>query len=781
MGDGAGRMGDRKRPDEQGHEMAKRQRAHPGRLLPLLRPAADWWGAVSLPLIFLSGLAFESLFAQHQQRSAELTLNVLTVGGVLIFAMVRVRQRTLDGQNPLLLLGCATLLAGAGGCLFGLFRDHAVSELTLKTCGTVMILFALDRMERRKVFEQLESSEEFLESFFESMPDPLVVLGEGRRVVAANRVAIEVFGKEILGRTCCEAYLGHGDDCSECEVTQAWSRRKPRFEIVRDAKGARRFEVTTFPLFGPRGFSAKLLQQIRDVSAHAESEDRARLLQDVVHSVADPIVTLSLRGELLHRNRAAEQLFALPDGDATVRDGDVLPFVEETAREAFVHALREFKPWQAEARLASRNGIERVAVLELSPIRAHDDRLLGMVVVVRDVTEIRNLEAHIAQNEKLSALGELVSGVSHELNNPLTAVFGFAQLLLSEPLPDEQKEEVRHIYTHAQRCKKIIDGLLQFSRRHAAERVRASLNEVVKSTADLLSYQIRLADIRLEVDTDDTLPDSMMDPFQLQQVLINLVTNAQHAISEAKRPGVVKLRTRRLSAEQMVLEVEDNGCGMHDSVLRRAFDPFFTTKGVGKGTGLGLSLSYGIVREHGGTLSAVSRVDEGTTFRVELPIVAVPSGSASLVMEQVQPLPFVRARVLAVDDEPIVLELLSQFLRSDGHEVAVAGSVEEALALADRNDFDVVLSDWRMPGLGGEQLYERLCARRADYRGRIVFMTGDAVSGEVMRLAQSDGNSVLHKPFTLDSIRAAIARAIRPVEPSPTAPTATLAGSAVLP
>jgi len=760
--------------------MAKRLRAHPGRLRPLLRPAADWWGAVSLPLIFLAGLAFEGLFAQHQQRSAELTLNALTVGGVLLFAAFRVRQRTLDGHHPLLVLGCATLLVGAGGCLMGLFRDHVVPELTLKTCGTVMVLFALDRMERRKVFEQLESSEEFLESFFESMPDPLVVLGEGRRVLAANRIAIEAFGKSILGRTCCEAYLGH-DDCSECEVTQAWSRRKPRFEIVRDARGARRFEVTTFPLFGPRGFSGKLLQQIRDVSAHAESEDRARLLQDVVHSVTDPIVTLSLRGELLHRNRAAEQLFALPEGDATVRDGDVLPFVEEAARDAFVHALREFKPWQAEARLASRNGIERVVVLELSPIRAYDDRLLGTVVVVRDVTEIRNLEAHIAQNEKLSALGELVSGVSHELNNPLTAVFGFAQLLLSEPLPEEQKEEVRHIYTHAQRCKKIIDGLLQFSRRHAAERVRANLNEVVKSTADLLSYQLRLADVRLDLETDDTLPDSLMDPFQLQQVLINLVTNAQHAIAEAKRPGVVKLRTRRLADDRMALEVEDNGCGMQDSVLRRAFDPFFTTKGVGKGTGLGLSLSYGIVREHGGNLSAVSRVDEGTTFLVELPIVAVPSGSASLVKEQVQPLPVVRARVLAVDDEPIVLELLAQFLRSDGHEVAVAGSVEEALAVVERGDFDVVLSDWRMPGLGGQQLYERLCARRADYRGRIVFMTGDAVSSEVGRLALADGNAVLHKPFTLDSIRAAIARALRPVEPSPEASPAPLAGSGALP
>lgn len=758
-------MTDSSRATEQGHEIALKQRAHPGRLRPLLRPANDSWSALSLPLIFLAGLAFESLFAQHAMRWSELALNLVTVTGILLYAASRVRARTLDSHHPLLVLGAVVLCAGAGGCLLGLFREDVVPELVLKTSGTVMILFALDRMERRKVYDLLESSEEYLESFFESMPDPLVVIGDGRRVVAANHMAIQVFGDGILGKTCCEAYLGH-DDCSSCTVTQAWGKRKARFELVRDERGARRFEVTTFPLFGPRGFAGKLLQQIRDVSAHAESEDRARLLHDVVNSVDDPVVTLGLRGELLHRNRAADALFGPVKEGPRPRDGDVLPFVAADARNAFVHALREFKRFDAEAKLLDKDGQERSATLALAPIRALDDRLLGTVVVVRDVTELKRLEAQVAQNEKLSAIGELVSGVAHELNNPLTAVLGFAQLLLSEELPAEQKDEVRHIYTHAQRCKKIIDGLLKFARRHQAERVRANLNEVVQSTCDLLCYQLRLANVRLELELCPTLVDSMMDSFQLQQVLINLITNAQHAIGEAKRPGVIKLRTRQ-NGERMALEVVDNGCGMPEHVLRRIFDPFFTTKGVGKGTGLGLSLSYGIVREHGGTLTATSTPGEGTSFLLDLPVVAQPSGSASLVKEATAALPIVRSRILVVDDEPIILELMQAFLGGDGHSVTAANSVAEAMVAARAAEFDLVFSDWRMPGEGGEQLYSQLCELRPAYRGKVIFLTGDSLSGDVLRVAQADGNTVLSKPFTLETIRAAIGRVTRPVEACP--------------
>ena len=754
---------------EKGWEIAQKLRSHPGRLKSILRSENNALRAVSLPLVFLTGLAFESFFAFHKARLAELALNFATVASILSWAVARIHRRTLDSRDPLLLFGSIVLTVGAGGCLFGFFRDDPTPELMLKTIGTVLILFALDRMERREVVAALRSSEEYLESVFESIPDPLVVIGEKRRIVAGNRVAIATFGESVLHKTCCEAYLGHKDDCDaeECTVAQAWNKRKPRFELVRDELGARRYEVTTFPLFGPHGFSGKLIQQIRDVSAHAESEDRAALLRDVVNSVADPVLTLGLRAELRHRNRAAEAAFE-PSAPAATAGRGLIPFAGAEDEEAFVAALREFTPWEREVTLRGKDGAERTAMLSLAPIRALDDRLLGTVAIVRDLTEVKRLQVQLAQNEKLSALGEMVSGVAHELNNPLTAVFGFAQLLLAEDLPGEQKEEVRHIYTHAERCKRIIDGLLKFSRRHGAERVRASLNEVVQSTLDLLGYQLRLANVRVERDFDANVPESMMDSFQIQQVLVNLITNAQHAVQESGRAGAVKVRTRRASATKIVVEVEDDGCGMSEAIQRRIFDPFFTTKGVGKGTGLGLSISYGIVKEHGGSLSATSRPGEGSTFRVELPVVAEAAASATAAREIAREdaerkLP--RSRILVVDDEPIILELLGQFLRGDGHAVATAVSVEEALRLVEHDEFDVVFSDWRMPCRSGDDLFAALCARDPAYRGRFVFLTGDAIGTEVRQVAQREHTPVLNKPFTLASIRGAMASVLRPVEP----------------
>jgi PAS domain S-box-containing protein len=751
-------------PTEKGWEIAQKLRAHPGRLRSILRSERDPLTAVSLPLVFLIGLAFENFFALHKVRGAELTLNFVTVAGILTWAVARIRRRTLNGRDPLLLVGSLILTLGAGGGLFGVFLSDPVIELMLKTTGTVTILFALDRMERAIVVAALRSSEEYLESFFESIPDPLVIVGEGRRIVAGNRVAIATFGAEVLGQTCCEAYLGHGDDCTSCTVAQAWDKRKPRFELVRDAVGARRYEVTTFPLFGPQGFSGRLIQQIRDVSAHAETEDRASLLGDVVNSVADPILTLGLNGELRHQNRAAEAVFgALPVKAAHGRA--LLPFVDAADEATFLAALREFTPWECETTLRAKDGVERTALLSLAPIRALDDRLLGTVVIVRDVTQVKRLQLQLAQTEKLSALGEMVSGVAHELNNPLTAVFGFAQLLLTEDLPGEQKEEVRHIFTHAERCKRIIDGLLKFSRRHGAERVRTNLNEVVQSTIDLMSYQLRLANVKVVTDLDPRVPDSMMDSFQIQQVLINLVTNAQHAMQEVERPGVLSVRTRRRGDDRVAIEIEDNGVGMSDAVLRRIFDPFFTTKGVGKGTGLGLSISYGIVKEHGGTLTATSRPGESSTFRLELPIVAEPAGSATAAQNFAGSPKLPRSRVLVVDDEPIILELLEQTLRADGHEVVTVGSVDAALAAAEEDEFDVIFSDWRMPGRGGDELIEELTARNSSYRRRFVVLTGDALCTEVATVAQRSGNPVLNKPFTLEAIRTAMARVLQPVEP----------------
>ncbi len=360
----------------------------------------------------------------------------------------------------------------------------------------------------------------------------------------------------------------------------------------------------------------------------------------------------------------------------------------------------------------------------------------------------------------LSLLGEQVASVAHELNNPLHAVLGFAELLLGEELSAAQQVKVGHIVTHARRCQRIVGELLGQARNDPSRRQLANLNDVARSSVELTEYPTGRAAIRIVTDLDPALPDSRIDPFHLQQVVINLLTNAEQAITASRRVGVITIRTRRSVEGNALLEVADDGCGMDDAVLARIFDPFFTTKAVGVGTGLGLALASRIVREHGGTLTASSRVSEGSTFRIELPGERLAD-------------PIARSRILVVDDEPALLELMAQLLAIDGHAVTTAASVDAALRAIAGASFDLVITDWRLPGGMAGGLHHELCERRAAFRGRVVVMTGDLLGGDVQQAAGRYGNAVLRKPCTLDSIRRAIGTICRPVEPLPEAQLAT--------
>lgn len=737
--------------------------AHPGRIRQVIESDVGPWVTISLPLVFLAGLAVESLFALQRPRVPEAILNMVAVVGVFCWTLSRMRQRTMPGRDPILLACTLLFSAGVLGCLLAVPEGFGFETL-LKSVGSVLILLALNRLERSRVEASLRTSEEYLESIFESIPDPVFVIGPRGKIIAGNRSAIIAFGDLVLGKSCCDTYLRH-KDCVSCTVTQVWETRQPRFEVVRNSDGARLYEVITFPLFGRAGFSGKLIQQIRDISSEAATEDQAHLLVDVVNSVRDPVLTFGLGGQLRHSNRAAEQLLG-EHADVSAA-GVSLPFTRADERAAYLAAFDRALPWEREVQLSDASGVETTVHMVLAPVRGSDDRLLGQVLVIRDVTQLKNLQTQLIQTEKLGALGQLVSGVAHELNNPLTAVFGFAQLLLSQGLPESARAEVGHIYAHAERCKRIIDGLLKFARSHHAEKTPAQLNEVIQGATELLAYQLRLANVELEMNLSNRLPETMLDSFQVQQVLINLITNAQHAIQDACRPGRIKITSRLGSSTNIIVEVQDNGGGMTEEVLHKIFDPFFSTKGVGKGTGLGLALSYGIVRDHGGILSARSQCGVGTTFRIDLPVVAVARPLTPPRREPVlESIP--ASRVLVVDDEPVILALLQQILEVDGHEVTGCEDAPSALEAAENGEFDVVLSDFRMPGMGGEEFYRELVLRYPRYHGRVVFITGDTLDSAVAAMAEAEGIRLLNKPFTIESIREILAClvAAHPAQPA---------------
>ena len=366
---------------------------------------------------------------------------------------------------------------------------------------------------------------------------------------------------------------------------------------------------------------------------------------------------------------------------------------------------------------------------------------------------LHQAQEHLMQAEKMSAIGQLISGVAHELNNPLSGVIGYAQLLRDGELNPKAKKNLERIYSEAERCQRIVQNLLGFSRRHQPEKTSRSLNEVIDSVLDLRIYQLRVDDVEVVRQYGADLPETMFDFHQIQQVILNVVNNAHQAMMEVTdRPRRLTIVTKR-AGSMVQARFIDSGPGIARDRLQKIFDSFFTTKEVGRGTGLGLSLSRSILRDHKGSISATSVLGEGTTFVIDLPLIE----KSSLLEREVEaksdsgversPL-----SLLVVDDEEILVELLTDFLKSFGHKVDQARDGRSALELAIENNYDVILSDLKMPGLDGQGLYERLRTVKPDMGRRFIFSTGDLANPKVQTFFQTTGALYLSKPFRLESV-----------------------------
>jgi signal transduction histidine kinase/ActR/RegA family two-component response regulator len=402
---------------------------------------------------------------------------------------------------------------------------------------------------------------------------------------------------------------------------------------------------------------------------------------------------------------------------------------------------------------------------EISVSRWYDknNRLAGTIHVAKDVSNEKQLQQQLIQSEKLSAIGELISGIAHELNNPLTGVMGYAQLLQSRKDLDEKvKESLQKINSLALRCQRIVQNLLSFARKQKPERKLCNVNEILERTVDLRNYELKVNNIDVEHELDRFLPRTIADAHQLQQVFLNLITNAEQAILEHRGRGRMTLRTRvDPTGTRIVVEVSDTGPGIPESHLTKIFDPFFTTKDVGKGTGLGLSLSYGIIKEHGGNIFARSKLGEGATFVIEMPIThkihEEPPPPFQVVPPALKFESLVRnKRMLVVDDEKYILDFFVEVFRHVSMDVDTACDGGAAMEMIEQNDYDVIVTDYRMPHMDGRQLFDWIRLQRPALQNKIVFVTGDTVSAETRRFFESHATRYLAKPFKIEEVKEVI-------------------------
>lgn len=366
------------------------------------------------------------------------------------------------------------------------------------------------------------------------------------------------------------------------------------------------------------------------------------------------------------------------------------------------------------------------------------------------------------QSEKLSALGELLSGIAHELNNPLSVLVGQA-LLLKETAEDARvQERAAKIGTAADRCARIVKSFLAMARQRPMRNVETDLNALVRDAIELTSYALRASGIAVELRLSDNLPTINGDPDQLQQIIINLVVNAQHALDAVPEPRVLRIITAFRSRDrEVVLKVKDNGQGMADHVRRRIFEPLFTTKEVGVGTGIGLALCHRIVTSHGGRIKVESAQGEGATFILRFPAAAplgegADGGAGATGTGE--------GRVLVVDDEPEVGDLVAEVLTREGYEVTVARSGEEALGLIRTRHFAAIISDLRMPGMDGMDLHARISEMAPQLLPSLGFMTGDTMGARAHAFLEATGAPFIDKPILPDDLRDLMARLTYPEE-----------------
>lgn len=528
-----------------------------------------------------------------------------------------------------------------------------------------------------------------------------------------------------------------------------------------------------YSLFADRRYENSLEREVErqtetlltSLTAAASAE---RNLRQIVEASPDPIVLLNREGRVLEFT-ADNPLRpgATPVAGRSmydVFDADSAAIVRGHLEAAFAGEVRRF-----EIPLRRSDGSRGVSSLVYAPIRERG--AIGKVLAIaRDVTELRRAQSQLQQADKLAAMGQLVSGVAHEINNPAAIISGFAQTLMLDDLRPEQREIVEMVRDEAMRIGQITTNLLAFARMSGPERSLVDVNELVRRTHTLRAYHLNTLNVSVQLELDDAEPRVWANVSELQQMLLNLLINAEQALETHPGPRSITLRTRSDQAEVRI-ECRDSGPGIPSDIRTRIFDPFFTTKPEGVGTGLGLSICYGIVKGHGGRIWVESEPGHGASF-----VVALPLDLRTLP----RPIPGVTPEVVAgtedlsvlvVDDEPGIRQATARFLNRSGMQVRAVSDGAEALRALRTQPFDVILCDVRMPGMNGRDFLIRLREHAPQLVSTLIFATGDTFDTDTAALLADAGAPSLVKPFDFDAlerlVRDVAARATRRTAPGP--------------
>jgi PAS domain S-box-containing protein len=517
-----------------------------------------------------------------------------------------------------------------------------------------------------------------------------------------------------------------------------------------------------------RGVAETQTRLRRDIDERARVqralEDSEARLHQILDNTTAVIFVKDKEGRFVFVNRQFTQLFHVSQlGVVGKTDREILPEkVADTFRANDRLVLQRNEAVEFEETVPQDDGPHTYISIKF-PLRDAKGVAYAVCGISTDITERKRSDESLYQREKLAALGSLLAGVAHELNNPLSVVVARSIMLEEESYPAAQAAASK-IRVAAERCARIVRTFLAMARQQQPSRGPVKINEVVSAALDMTAYTVRTSSIEVAPDLAGDIPPILADADQLHQVLLNLIINAQQVLQDRAGPRRLRVSTRFDPAGQTIrITVADNGPGIPPHLRARVFEPFFTTKPTGAGTGVGLAVSHGIVEAHGGTLTLDCPEMGGAVFTIVLPVSNVDVAAA--VAKPPREASGSPLRILIVDDEPEIRETLAEILSGAQHNVITAGSGREALERMASERYDVIVSDIRMPDLDGRALYREIERRWPEQARRVVFVTGDTLASGLRESATEYGRPVIEKPFVPGEVRRLVAEMAASSEP----------------